>query len=106
MTTAAVGNCASRARGRQPRALRFIPDRNQLPSGNMWGVSGQRPPSADIALYGQEFVTCPACGARPGAECIEQAERWRSICKARFADAAKAYVPAWKDANGRRKPAA
>lgn len=65
-------------------------------------MSGNRPPGGEIAAYAREYVTCRDCGARPASGCVEQAEAWRSVCKARFADAAAEYVPRWKDANGRR----
>lgn len=63
-------------------------------------MRGNRPPPGEIAGYGRETVTCRDCGARPGYSCVEQAERWRTVCKARFADAAAEYVPRWKDADG------
>lgn len=64
-------------------------------------VSGNRPPGGEIAAYGQDHITCRDCGAKPGYPCVEQAEAYRTCCKARFADAAAVYVPLWKDANGR-----
>lgn len=64
---------------------------------------GNRPPSTEIAAYAVGKVYCRRCKAQPGEPCIEQAEKWRTACRVRFADAAREYVPLWKDAN---KPAA
>jgi len=61
-----------------------------------------KPPNDEIAAYAQEYVTCRSCGAQPGLGCIEQADRWRTVCVDRFADAAAIYAPIWKDAHGRR----
>jgi hypothetical protein len=62
-------------------------------------MSGRRPPGDEIAAYARENITCRNCGARPGFGCIDQAERWRTVCKGRFANAAAVYVP-----RGRTQP--
>lgn len=60
-----------------------------------------KPPNDEIAAYARDHITCRNCGAKPGFGCVEQADAWRTVCSARFADGAAVYVPLWKDANGR-----
>jgi hypothetical protein len=46
-------------------------------------------PSAEIAAYAIERVTCLTCGAEPGEECDKTLLEWpRTVCKQRFTDAA------------------
>ena len=45
-------------------------------------------PSAEIAAYAIERVTCLTCGAEPGEECTAELEWFRTVCKQRFTDAA------------------
>jgi len=56
-------------------------------------VSRNGPPDGEIAVYARENTVCRDCGAKPGFGCVEQADRWRSVCKARFHDAAAIFAP-------------
>jgi hypothetical protein len=64
---------------------------------------GNRPSSREVAAYASEHTYCRRCKAQAGAPCIEQEKVWQIVCKVRFADAAREYVPLWKEQN---KPAA
>lgn len=86
----------------RPKGDRQVADRRsekRLASAARPRPSRARMPSGEVAAYAQEHVTCRTCGATPGARCVEQAERWRTVCKARFADAASAYADIWRDAH-------
>jgi hypothetical protein len=64
----------------------------------------KKPPMDEIAAYARAHITCRNCAAKPGFPCITQADWWRTVCNARFADGAAVYVPLWKDTKSWQLP--
>lgn len=64
------------------------------------------PPSSEIVAYAVDRIACRRCRTRAGLRCVAPAKDWQTVCKVRYADAAREYVPLWKERNKPARPPA